>query len=84
MILRALLVDDEAPARTRLRQLLMERPGVEVVGEAEDGVEAIERIQELAPDVVFLDIQMPGFDGLDVAASLGPSRPAIIFCTAFD
>jgi len=47
-------------------------------------VEAIERIQELTPDVVFLDIQMPGCSGLDVAASLGPARPAIIFCTAFD
>ena len=84
MSLRALIVDDEAPARGRLRQLLSERPGVEVVGEAEDGVEAIERIQELTPDVVFLDIQMPGCSGLEVAASLGPTRPAIIFCTAFD
>jgi two-component system, LytTR family, response regulator len=84
MSLRVLLVDDEAPARGRLRQLLSERPDLEIVGEAEDGVEAIERIQDLAPDVVFLDIQMPGCSGLDVAASLGPARPAIIFCTAFD
>ena len=84
MSLRVLLVDDEAPARGRLRQLLSERADVAVVGEAEDGVEAIERIQELTPDVVFLDIQMPGCSGLDVAASLGPARPAIIFCTAFD
>jgi two-component system LytT family response regulator len=81
---RALIVDDEAPARGRLRQMLAERSDVEVVGEAEDGVEALERIQALAPDVVFLDIQMPGCSGLDVAASLGPPRPAIIFCTAFD
>ena len=84
MSLRVLLVDDEAPARGRLRQLLSERSDVEIVGEAEDGVEAIERIQDVAPDVIFLDIQMPGFSGLDVAASLGPARPAIIFCTAFD
>ncbi len=84
MSLRVLLVDDEAPARGRLRQLLSERADVAIVGEAEDGVEAIERIQELTPDVVFLDIQMPGCSGLDVAASLGPARPAIIFCTAFD
>jgi two-component system, LytTR family, response regulator len=84
MSLRVLLVDDEAPARGRLRQLLSERPDVAIVGEAEDGVEAIERIQELTPDVVFLDIQMPGCSGLDVAASLGPARPAVIFCTAFD
>ncbi len=84
MSVRVLLVDDEAPARGRLRQLLSERPDLEIVGEAEDGVEAIERIQELMPDVVFLDIQMPGCSGLDVAASLGPARPAVIFCTAFD
>lgn len=84
MSLRALLVDDEAPARGRLRQLLSARADIAIVGEAEDGVEAIERIHELTPDVVFLDIQMPGCSGLDVAASLGPARPAIIFCTAFD
>ncbi|MGE0812453.1 MAG: LytR/AlgR family response regulator transcription factor [Vicinamibacterales bacterium] len=84
MTLRVLLVDDEAPARARLRQLLAERQGVEVIGEAEDGVAALERIQELAPDVVFLDVQMPGCSGLDVAASLGQPRPAVIFCTAFD
>jgi len=82
--LRVLLVDDEAPARARLRQILSERADVAVVGEAEDGVQALERIQELAPDVVFLDIQMPGCSGLEVAASLGPGRPAVIFCTAFD
>lgn len=84
MSLRALVVDDEAPARGRLRQLLAERGDVEVVGEAEDGIEAIERIQALAPDLVFLDIQMPGCSGLDVVASLGQPRPAVIFCTAFD
>ena len=84
LTLRALVVDDEAPARGRLRQLLAERADIEVVGEAEDGVDALERIQALAPDVVFLDIQMPGCTGLDVAASLGQPRPAIIFCTAFD
>lgn len=84
MNLRVLLVDDEAPARMRLRQLLGERGGVEIVGEAEDGIAALERIQELAPDVVFLDVQMPGCTGLEVAASLGRPRPAIVFCTAFD
>lgn len=84
MTLRVLLVDDEAPARARLRQLLAERPGIDVIGEAEDGVAALERIQDLAPDVVFLDVQMPGCSGLDVAASLGQPRPAVIFCTAFD
>ncbi len=84
MTLTALLVDDEAPARARLRQLLGERADVTIVGEADDGVQAIERIQALGPDVVFLDIQMPGCSGLEVAASLGQPRPAVIFCTAFD
>lgn len=82
--LRTLLVDDEQPARDRLRQLLAGNPLVEIVGEAEDGIQAIERIGELTPDLVLLDIQMPGCSGLEVAASLGRPRPAIIFCTAFD
>jgi len=83
-MMRVLLVDDEQPARERLRQLLAAHADVEVVGEAEDGVQAVERIAELAPDVVFLDIQMPGASGLDVAGSLGRPRPVIVFCTAFD
>lgn len=84
MSLRVLIVDDEAPARARLRQMLAERGDTVVVGEAEDGVQALERVQDLAPDVVFLDIQMPGCTGLEVAASLTPGRPCVIFCTAFD
>ncbi|MFN7978695.1 MAG: LytTR family DNA-binding domain-containing protein [Vicinamibacterales bacterium] len=84
MSLRVLLVDDEAPARARLRQMLVERGDTTIVGEAEDGVQALERVQELAPDVIFLDIQMPGCTGLEVAASLTPGRPCVIFCTAFD
>jgi len=83
-MMRALVVDDEQPARERLRQLLAAHPDVEIAGEAEDGVQAAERIADLAPDVVFLDIQMPGASGLDVAASLGQPRPFVIFCTAFD
>ena len=82
--IRTLLVDDEQPARDRLRQLLAGAADVEIVGEAEDGVQALERIQELAPDLVLLDIQMPGCSGLEVAASLGRPRPAIVFCTAYD
>jgi two-component system LytT family response regulator len=82
--LRTLLVDDEQPARDRLRQLLAAEASVDIVGDAEDGVQAIERIGDLAPDLVLLDIQMPGCTGLEVAASLGRPRPAIIFCTAFD
>jgi two-component system LytT family response regulator len=82
--MRILIVDDEQPARDRLRQLLAAVPDAEVVGEAEDGVQAIERVAELTPDLVLLDIQMPGCSGLEVAASLGRPRPSIIFCTAFD
>ncbi len=83
-MIRTVLVDDEQPARDRLRQLLGAHNDVEVVGEAEDGLQAAERIAELTPDLVLLDIQMPGASGLDVAASLGPPRPAVIFCTAYD
>ena len=83
-MIRTLLVDDEQPARERLRQLLAAHADVEVVGEAADGVEAAEQIAELSPHLVMLDIQMPGASGLDVAASLGRPRPAVIFCTAYD
>lgn len=83
-MIRTLVIDDEQPARERLKQLLSAHADVEVIGEAGDGVEAAERIAELSPDLVLLDIQMPGASGLDVAASLGKPRPAVIFCTAFD
>jgi two-component system LytT family response regulator len=83
-LIRTLLVDDEQPARERLKQLLGAHADVEIAGEAEDGVQAAEKIAELQPDLVLLDIQMPGASGLDVAASLGQPRPAVIFCTAFD
>jgi two-component system LytT family response regulator len=84
MSIRTLLVDDEQPARERMRQLLTGVEEIEIVGEAEDGVQAIECVAELSPDLVLLDIQMPGCSGLEVAASLGRPRPAIIFCTAYD
>jgi two-component system, LytTR family, response regulator len=84
MRIRTLVVDDEQPARERLKQLLLAHEDVEVVGEAGDGIEAIEKMSELAPDLVVLDIQMPGASGLDGAASLGRPRPSVIFCTAFD
>ena len=83
-MIRTLLVDDEQPARERLKQLLTAHADVEIAGEAEDGVQAAEKISELTPDLILLDIQMPGASGLDVAASLGQPRPAVIFCTAFD
>jgi two-component system, LytTR family, response regulator len=83
-MIRTVLIDDEQPARERLKQLLSAHPDVDVVGEAGDGVEAVEKIAELTPDLIVLDIQMPGASGLDVAASLGQPRPSVIFCTAFD
>jgi serine phosphatase RsbU (regulator of sigma subunit) len=82
-MIRAVIVDDEAPARERLRRLLS-GTGVEIVGEAGDGEEAIARIDALAPDLVLLDIQMPGLSGLDVAARLKAPRPRVVFCTAYD
>ena len=83
-MIRTLLIDDEQPARERLRQLLAAHEDIDIVGEAEDGVQAAEKIAELSPDLLLLDIQMPGASGLDVAASLGRPRPAVIFCTAYD
>lgn len=83
-MMRVLLVDDEQPARDRMRQLLAGETEVEIIGEAEDGLQAIERVAELKPDLVLLDIQMPGCSGLEVAASLARPRPAIVFCTAYD
>ena len=83
-MIRALIVDDEAPARERLRLLLDEIEDVEIAGEAVDGEAALDAVAALVPDVVFLDIQMPGCTGLEVAASLRSPRPRIVFCTAFD
>jgi len=83
-MIKVLLVDDERPARHRLAQMLAAEPDVEIVGEAEDGEQALERIAELGPDLVLLDIQMPGCGGMEVAASLAGGRPRVVFCTAFD
>ena len=83
-MIRTLIVDDEQPARERLRLMLNSMDGLEVIGEAADGEEAIQRIGELCPDLVFLDIQMPGLTGLEVVKALKPPRPKIIFCTAYD
>ncbi len=83
--MRAIAVDDEPLGLTRIRKALERHPDVELVAEAADGDEAVARIRELSPDVVFLDIRMPGRDGFDVVAAL-PSgfRPAIVFVTAYD
>jgi len=81
--LRTLIVDDEAPARERLRRLLCNNSFVELIGEAEDGVKAVELIGEKNPDLVLLDIQMPGLDGFGVIRAL-QKPPLIIFVTAYD
>jgi two-component system LytT family response regulator len=83
-VIRILIVDDEAPTRVRLRQLLAAHADVEVAGEAENGTEAMRRAAELRPDAILLDIQMPGCSGIDVAACLPRPRPHIVFCTAYD
>jgi len=83
-VLRALIVDDEAPARSRLRQMLGSQPDIAIAGEAGTGVQAMEQASQLKPDLILLDIQMPGCSGIDVAACLPEPRPHIIFCTAYD
>jgi DNA-binding LytR/AlgR family response regulator len=83
MALRTLIVDDEPLARQVLREELAELDAVTVVGEAENGEQALERIRELAPELVLLDIQMPLIDGFEVVRRLRGPLPAIIFVTAF-
>ena len=82
--MRVLIVDDEAPARQRLRQLLAGFDDIRIVGEARDAAQAIVQVETLAPDVLFLDIKMPEQDGFVVAASLPDPGPAIVFVTAHD
>ena len=83
MTLRAVVVDDEAPARAKLRRYLAAAEGVQWIGEAGDGREAVALIRRERPDVVFLDITMPGMDGFAVLQALGDPLPAeIVFVTA--
>ncbi len=84
-ILRVIVADDERPARTFLTTTLRSLDEVEVVGEAEDGNKAVELIQRTRPDLAFLDLQMPGFDGLSVVRTLKKGHiPLIAFVTAHD
>jgi two-component system LytT family response regulator len=84
-ILTVLIVDDEPLARRRLRKLLGDEPRVVVAGECGDGASAVEAITRVKPDLLLLDVQMPGMDGFDVIEAIGPERcPAVIFATAFD
>jgi len=81
-----LIVDDEMLARQRLSKLLSRIDGVEVIGEADNGEKALQAVQALDPDLVFMDVKMPGINGLSAAKSISAldEPPAIIFCTAYD
>lgn len=81
--MRVLIVDDERVAREELKRLLIDHPGLEIAGEARDGHEAVERIETLRPDLLFLDIQMPGCTGFEVLERL-EQAPRVIFTTAYD
>jgi len=84
-MIRTLIVDDEPIARRGIRGLLKGEVDVEIVGEAGDGVQALEEIESKHPDLVFLDVQMPGLDGFEVVEEIGATRmPAVVFVTAFD
>ena len=84
--MKVVIADDEPPARERLRSLLAEHAGIEVVGEADNGLAALQACAEHRPDLVLLDIAMPGVDGLEAARHLSAfePRPAVVFCTAYD
>lgn len=83
-LLRVLIVDDEPLAREHVADRLAHEENVEVAGTAEDGDEAIDAIRRLRPDLVFLDVQMPGRTGVEVADAMGEEMPTTIFTTAFD
>ncbi|GAA4404968.1 LytTR family DNA-binding domain-containing protein [Nibrella viscosa] len=82
--MRALLIDDERLARNELRRLLENFPKVEVIGEAANADEGVKLIEELQPDLLFLDIQMPGKNGFELLQSIDGKAPEVIFTTAYD
>src|SRR6202050_3164137 len=83
-LLRVFVTDDEAPARRKLLRFLTEEPGVVIVGETSNGPDTIAGVRDTKPDLLFLDIQMPGMDGFGVVDALGDTVPRIIFVTAHD
>lgn len=82
--MRILIIDDEAPARARLRRLLDGRDDIAAVEEAADGIEALARIEAFRPDALLLDIEMPELSGIELAASLPEPAPLVVFVTAWD
>ena len=84
-MIRVVVVDDEPIAREGVRRHLVREPGVEIIAECGDGLTAVETIRKLAPDLVFLDVQMPGMDGFEVTHAIGIDvMPAVVFVTAYD
>jgi DNA-binding LytR/AlgR family response regulator len=84
--MKTLIVDDEESARARLSRMLKAHPAIEIVGEARDGLEAVEDIEKLRPDLVFLDIELPGMSGFEVLQAIPDSvaMPLVIFATGYD
>ena len=82
--MRILIVDDERPAREKLRRLLSQEADISAIAEASDGIDALHQVALFKPDAVFLDIQMPEVSGIELAASLPEPAPLIVFATAFD
>jgi two-component system LytT family response regulator len=85
--IRVVIVDDEAPARMRLKQLLTQEPGFTIVADCSNGRQAVEAIQREKPDLAFLDVQMPRLSGVEVCrmvAASGAAMPLVIFVTAYD
>ena len=81
--MKVLVIDDEAPARRRLVRQLAQLDGIDVVGEAEDGFDALDKVRALAPDLLMLDIRMPGLDGIALVSRDEP-LPPVVFVTAYD
>lgn len=79
-----MIIDDERLARREMRRLLEAHPEIDIVGEADHGTTALALLPTLRPDLIFLDIQMPGLDGFELLAAIPPPHPRIIFCTAYD
>jgi two-component system response regulator LytT len=82
--LRTIVIDDEKLARDRLAGFLAGLGGIELIGEASNGVEAVRMIEDQRPDLVFLDVQMPGMDGFEVLRALSQPPPQVVFATAYD
>jgi two-component system, LytTR family, response regulator len=82
--MKALLIDDERLARNELRRLIAAHPDIEIVGEAVDVEDALQKVAALKPGLLFLDVQMPGADGFSLLERLEPPLPAVIFTTAYD